>query len=254
VQSLNFTATNISSSTESRYSSTGRPVNPISIAPGLSQPPPPPPPPPQIGPPVPSSLPVPNLLDGDPDLQSSWEPSSTAPPRPPNPELLNLHEKVLHKLTSELGSLTEALALDAERLRAHQADLLAGEPAIRDEMARLEAVRDVCRGVATRVKQAVDQADANVAELRRKGDPEVDELVCSTTIVYNQLINLVAEDNAIEDTIYHLHRALNMGRIDLERFLRTTRVLAEEQYMKRALIDKIQSSVPLGNLMRSDWA
>lgn len=89
----------------------------------------------------------------------------------------------------------------------------------------------------------------------------------------SRLINLVAEDNAIEDTIYHLHRALNMGRIDLERFLRviafvvrhnvpfthhsscqTTRVLAEEQYMKRALIDKIQSSVPMGNLMRSDWA
>lgn len=35
-----------------------------------------------------------------------------------------------------------------------------------------------------------------------------------------RLINLVAEDNAIEDTIYHLHRALNTGRIDLERFLR----------------------------------
>lgn len=36
----------------------------------------------------------------------------------------------------------------------------------------------------------------------------------------NRLINLVAEDNAIEDTMYHLHRALNAGRIDLERFLR----------------------------------
>jgi uncharacterized ion transporter superfamily protein YfcC len=35
-----------------------------------------------------------------------------------------------------------------------------------------------------------------------------------------RLINLVADDNAIEDTIYHLHRALNVGRIDLERFLR----------------------------------
>ena len=35
-----------------------------------------------------------------------------------------------------------------------------------------------------------------------------------------RLINLVAEDNAIEDTIYHLHRALNTGRVDLERFLR----------------------------------
>lgn len=76
---------------------------------------------------------------------------------------------------------------------------------------------------------------------------------------------MVAEDNAIEDTIYHLHRALNTGRIDLERFLRvrviffightflishsvaqTTRVLAEEQFMKRALIDKIQMGIPMG--------
>lgn len=79
------------------------------------------------------------------------------------------------------------------------------------------------------------------------------------------MINLVAEDNAIEDTIYHLHRALNAGRIDLERFLRvrvilfigrmflishsvaqTTRVLAEEQFMKRALIEKIQMGIPMG--------
>lgn len=82
----------------------------------------------------------------------------------------------------------------------------------------------------------------------------------------SRLINLVAEDNAIEDTIYHLHRALNAGRIDLERFLRvsvilftshmflmsrsvvtqTTRVLAEEQFMKRALIEKIQEGIPMG--------
>ena len=39
-----------------------------------------------------------------------------------------------------------------------------------------------------------------------------------------RLINLVADDNAIEDTIYHLHRALNTGRIDLERFLRVSGV------------------------------
>jgi ESCRT-I complex subunit TSG101 len=35
-----------------------------------------------------------------------------------------------------------------------------------------------------------------------------------------RLVDLVAEDSAIEDTIYHLHRALNAGRIDLDRFLR----------------------------------
>ncbi|KAI8998711.1 UEV-domain-containing protein [Trametes punicea] len=177
---------------------------------------------------------------------------STSVPVPQANSTLQAESRAnLSTISSELASLSQAMALDAERLRANQTDLLAGEPAIRDEMARLEAVRDVCRSVADRLEQVVAAGERNVAELKRKGDPEVDELVCSTTIVYNQLVNLVAEDNAIEDTTYHLHRALNAGRIDLERFLRTTRMLAEEQFMKRALIEKILAGIPLGD---SSWS
>lgn len=113
-----------------------------------------------------------------------------APPRPPNPELLQLHAQIRDKLTSEFASLSQAMALDAERLRAHQADLLTGEPAIRDEMARLEAVRDVCRGASDRLRNVVAQGEANVNELRNKGDPPVDELLCSTTIVHNQCVHI----------------------------------------------------------------
>ncbi|KAH9484300.1 Tumor susceptibility gene 101 protein [Psilocybe cubensis] len=225
-------------------------------------PPPPPPPPPQLfaspHPPRPDPhhipIPVPDLLDQDNDASAIPASFPAPPPRPPNPELLRLQSEVHRKLTAELNSLSQALAIDAERLRAQQADLLAGEPAIKDEMARLEAVRDVCRNVASRTSHAVHQAEANIAELRRKGDPEVDELVCATSIVHNQLINLIADDNAIEDTIYHLHRALNAGRIDLERFLRATRLLAEEQFMKRALIEKIQASTMSSPSVPSDWA
>ncbi|KIK95890.1 hypothetical protein PAXRUDRAFT_32729 [Paxillus rubicundulus Ve08.2h10] len=193
------------------------------------------------------NIPPPNLLDEE-STESPvlLPPTGPAPPRPPNPELLQLHAQVHGKIRSEFAALSQVMFLDAERLRAQQVDLLAGEPAIRDEMARLEAVRDVCRNVSSRLRSTVEQAERNLTELRRKGDPEVDELVCSTSIVHNQLINLVAEDSAIEDTIYHLHRALNNGRIDLERFLRTTRVLAEEQFMKRALIEKIQQGIPIG--------
>jgi len=114
--------------------------------------------------------------------------SDHVPPRPPNPELLQLHAQIQDKLTSEFASLSQAMAMDAERLRAHQADLLTGEPAIRDEMARLEAVRDVCRGVSDRLRHVVTQGEANVTDLRNKGDPPVDELLCSTTIVHNQYV------------------------------------------------------------------
>ncbi|EPQ58155.1 UEV-domain-containing protein [Gloeophyllum trabeum ATCC 11539] len=221
-------------------------VSPSFVAPNVVTPSysPLPPPQPEPRPPPPNLLEEPAVELGD-----AVPAPSHAPPRPMNPELLRLHADVHAKFSSELASLSQAMALDAERLRAHQRDLLVGEPAIRDEMARLEAVKDVCRGVAGRLRTVVGQAEMNLGELKKKGDPEVDELVCSTTIVHNQLINLVAEENAIEDTIYHLHRALNTGRIDLDRFLRTTRVLAEEQFMKKALIEKIQTGLPM-----SQWA
>lgn len=148
-----------------------------------------------MSPPAPPPQPIHDFLDSDDEIsttQSGPQPTH-APPRPPNPEMLRLHAQVHDKIRTELASLSSALALDAERLRAQQSDLLAAEPAIRDEMGRLEAVRDICRNVAGRTRQVVDAAQRNVDELKRKGDPEVDELVCATTIVHNQF------------RVFHLH-------------------------------------------------
>lgn len=130
-------------------------------------------------------------MDAEDDLlaAAAEEDSATAAPaRPMNPELMRLHESVRQKILAELQSFSSTVNEDAERLRATQTSLLQGEPAIRDEMARLVAVRDVCKSVADRMRGTVQAGEANVQELRRKGDPEVDELVCSTTIVYNQWV------------------------------------------------------------------
>lgn len=77
-------------------------------------------------------------------------------------------------------------ANDCASLQSLQQDLLKGEPAILDEMARLGAVKDVCVGVREKYAHVVDAAQRNVGELRNRPDPEVDEIVCSTSVVYNQ--------------------------------------------------------------------
>jgi ESCRT-I complex subunit TSG101 len=134
--------------------------------------------------------PRPSLLDEDTTADDTPPlPVQPAPPRPPNPELLHLHARVHDKLRTELASVSQAMTLDSERLRAQQSDLLTGVPAIRDEMGRLEAVRDVCQGVASRLRDTIHSAERGVAELKRKGDPPVDELVCSTSIVHNQYVS-----------------------------------------------------------------
>ena len=166
------------------------PIPPPPPLPVYEPPPVPPHPPPPQQRTVSLAPPRPNLLDEDATVEDPPPPpAQLAPPRPPNPELLQLHARVHEKLRTELASVSQAMTLDGERLRAQQADLLTGVPAIRDEMGRLEAVRDVCRGVATRLRGAVEQAERGVSELKRKGDPPVDELVCSTSIVHNQCVS-----------------------------------------------------------------
>lgn len=218
--------------------------------------------PPQPAPMRPApSIPPPDLLDEDDDQMpqaQSFNPVG-APPRPPNPQTLQLHSTILNQLRSSLSLLSQSVADTTARQRAMQAELLMGPAAIKDESARLVAVRDVCRSVASRWHDVVTEGEKRIAEVRRRGEVDVDEFVCATSIVGNQcvyfgiipwliqlpserrsltiflfclllpflarLINLVAEDNAIEDTMYHLHRALNSGRIDLERFLRVSKSL-----------------------------
>lgn len=49
---------------------------------------------------------------------------------------------------------------------------------------------------------------------------EIDELIVPTSPLYRQILNLYAEENAIEDTIFYLGEALRRDVIDLDVFLK----------------------------------
>ena len=139
------------------------------------------------------SIPPPDLLDEDDlsNITNTTIPLTSnvqAPPRPPNPELLRIQSQLAHKLQEALSAMSASTSETTTRQQAIQRDLLAGGPAVRDEMGRLVAVRDVCRAVSNRMREVIREGENNLVELRRKGEPEVDELVCSTTIVHNQLV------------------------------------------------------------------
>ncbi|WVQ97403.1 hypothetical protein IAU59_004516 [Kwoniella sp. CBS 9459] len=195
---------------------------------------------------VPDKQPIQDLLSS-PEPTSIELPSDAPPPlprsKPPPPSLLHLHAILLPHLQASLPPLMTSLHSTKTHLLDRREDLVSGEPAIRDEMARLEAVRKVCDSTGRKLADVVHAGEDRVAELDSKGETSVDELVCGISIVHNQLIDLVAEDNAIEDTIYHMTRALDAERVDLDRYLKSIRSLAREQYMKRALIERILSGM-----------
>ena len=114
-------------------------------------------------------------------------PSQAPPPVPPNPALLALRTRVHSKFTSALTHLAHSTEAELARLDLMRVDLEKAQPAIEDEMARLEAVRSVCAGVRDRYAQVVGEAQQRMREYEARGDGvDVDEIVCGSTVVYTQ--------------------------------------------------------------------
>jgi ESCRT-I complex subunit TSG101 len=53
----------------------------------------------------------------------------------------------------------------------------------------------------------------------------------------------VAGDSAIGDTLFYLGQALHSEVIEVEKYLKQTRFLAREQFMRRALAQKITAGM-----------
>ncbi|WFD39768.1 suppressor protein stp22 of temperature-sensitive alpha-factor receptor and arginine permease [Malassezia japonica] len=165
------------------------------------------------------------------------------PARPPNPELAALHDAVYTKFRTRRDELRHSVSQANAQLRVLLDDLERGQPAIQDEMQRLEAVQAVCNTRTHQLNDTMQAAQSRAHELQLRPEPNVDEMFAATNLVENQLVQLVAEDHAIEDTLYQLGRALHAEQLSLDRFIKQTRMLSREQFLRRALAKKIVHSL-----------
>lgn len=89
------------------------------------------------------------------------------------------------------------------------------------------------------------QADAVISTSSSRLPPDVDDVLVAPTVVGNQLYAVVAEERAIAEAIFVLGRAMERGRVAPEVFVRQTRGLAREMFLRKALGRKIARGVGL---------
>ncbi|XP_036391180.1 tumor susceptibility gene 101 protein-like isoform X1 [Megalops cyprinoides] len=117
--------------------------------------------------------------------------------------------------------------------------------------------------MVSRLDQEVAEVDKNIELLKRKDEElsvalekmesqsennDIDDVIVPTAPLYKQILNLYAEENAIEDTIFYLGEALRRGVIDLEVFLKHVRLLSRKQFQLRALMQKARKTAGLSDL------
>ncbi|XP_018608106.2 tumor susceptibility gene 101 protein [Scleropages formosus] len=118
-------------------------------------------------------------------------------------------------------------------------------------------------GMLSRLNLEMAEVDKNIELLKQKDeelsnilektesqseDKDIDDVIVPTAPLYKQILNLYAEENAIEDTVFYLGEAVRRGVIDLESFLKHVRLLSRKQFQLRALMQKARKTARLGNL------
>jgi len=139
-----------------------------------------------------------------------------------------LHRGLSHR-TQQHRTLTTALQSEENMLKERQTVLQQRLDKAKEEQAHLVQTSAQLQQQSQQLEQWLNQHEnTNV-------DIDVDSVVYARDTWSQQLLEAVAEDHAIEDTLYVLDRSLQNDRMDLETFLKETRKLARKQFFARAV-------------------
>ncbi|KAI3395391.1 hypothetical protein diail_1382 [Diaporthe ilicicola] len=192
------------------------------------------PPPPQQKPPPP-----PDLMD-EPLTLSIPSPSSVpAPPIPPNPEKDALLRQLATTLYQMRTRTREQNDSSMQGLQAQRTAMLSAMSTIQSEVGALTQLSNLLQNNTNILRDTMRRADETIQNSKRLPEPDIDQLLVAPTVVGNQLYELVAEERALADAIFVLGRGVERGRVAPAVFAKTTRSLAREWYLKKALAKKI---------------
>lgn len=116
---------------------------------------------------------------------------------------------------------------------------------MQSEIGALTQLSNLLQNNTNILQDTMRRADEVIQNSTKLPEPDIDQLLVAPTVVANQLYDLVAEERALADAIFVLGRAVERGRIAPAVFAKTTRSLAREWYLKKALVKKIGRGMQL---------
>ncbi|KAI3383811.1 hypothetical protein SNEBB_010231 [Seison nebaliae] len=153
-------------------------------------------------------------------------------------ETQSLREAVEQKLKEKMRQKFSENNAVIESLKDTEKELTVGANIIKCHIDEMEKEIEIVKEQNEKTVQTIHQVNKKISEMKESDKIDVEKIVITTAPVYDQLLNLFAEDNAIEDMLYNLEEALRKRMIDHEIYLKHVRELSRRQYMVRQLMNK----------------
>ncbi|KAH7067980.1 ESCRT-I component [Paraphoma chrysanthemicola] len=177
--------------------------------------------------------------------QSGTQASIPVPPVPPNPEKDALLRALSQTLVSQIRQTVHSNLSAVAPLQSQQAALQNAHSRLQAELGELQQLDAALASNEQILKGAMIEADRVMEDAQRRKAPDVDDVLVAPTLVGGQLYTLAAEEKGIAEALFVLGRALDKGRVSADVFVKQTRSLAREQFLKKALINKIAKGMAL---------
>ncbi|XP_067396744.1 tumor susceptibility gene 101 protein [Emydura macquarii macquarii] len=161
----------------------------------------------------------------------------------------SLVSAVSDKLRWRMKEEMDRAQAELNALKRTEEDLKKGHQKLEEMVTRLDQeVADVDKNIELLKKKDEELSSALEKMESQSENNDIDEVIIPTAPLYKQILNLYAEENAIEDTIFYLGEALRRGVIDLDVFLKHVRLLSRKQFQLRALMQKARKTAGLSDL------
>ncbi|KEQ68951.1 UEV-domain-containing protein [Aureobasidium namibiae CBS 147.97] len=186
-------------------------------------------------------------LLGDPfDVSiSTTTASGPAPPIPPNPEKEHLLHLLSQSLVSQIHQKVNQNTSALAPLRAQSIALQEAHSRLSNELSQLTVLDNTLTTNERILHQALSDCDRVIADSKSTPQPPIDDVLVAPTVASTQLWNLQADEAAIREALWCLQRAVGAGRVGSEVFIKMTRSLARELFLKMALSKKVARGLGL---------
>ncbi|KAH0266274.1 UEV-domain-containing protein, partial [Aureobasidium melanogenum] len=190
--------------------------------------------------------PVQDLLSDPFDVSiATTTPSGPAPPIPPNPEKEHLLQLLSQSLVSQIHQKVNQNTSALAPLRAQSNTLQEAHSRLNAEISQLTALDNTLTSNERILHQALSDCDRVIADSKSTPQPPIDDVLVAPTVASTQLWNLQADEAAIREALWCLQRAVGAGRVGSEVFIKMTRSLARELFLKMALSKKLAKGLGL---------
>jgi len=151
--------------------------------------------------------------------------------------LASVRDSVNDSLKRRAQDIISQLNGELNTLRVTENELTVGARKIAEMSATVEDETAKCAHAIDAYRAQLAEMDAEIENLQDGNKINPEEIITPSTPIYKQIFHAHAQEQAIEDAIYFISKALSRGTIDCETYLRYVRRLSRKQFeMKETVI------------------